>query len=227
MEVGSKTLLIDEDTCATNFMIRDEKMIELVAPNKEPITPFVKKVESLYNDKGVSSVLVIGGSGDYFAVADSVVMMDSYHCLDVTDRAKEIAKKCNNSISTDGAPFGNLVQRYPIGKVFVTTDKVLVRSKSIISYGNVELDLSGLEQIVSDSQTQAISSILRMIPKLSLNNDMNIKEILSELERKLDSGGLDELSPGILHGGLARPRPVEIAGAINRLRCNKSIIQRK
>ena len=64
-----------------------------------------------------------------------------------------------------------------------------------------------------------------MIPTLSTKNDMNMNEILSEVERQLDSVGLDELIPGFLHGGLTRPRPVEIAGAIIRLKTNESITQ--
>ncbi|KAI2512327.1 putative ATPase of the ABC class [Fragilaria crotonensis] len=91
IEMGTNLLLFDEDTCATNFMIRDKKMMQLVSADKEPITPFVHKVRSLFEDHSVSSILVIGGSGDYFSVADTVVMMDTYKCFDVTARAKEIA----------------------------------------------------------------------------------------------------------------------------------------
>ena len=84
----------------------------------------------------------------------------------MTDRAKEVAKKWNHSISSDSGSFG-FVQRNTIIKAFISTDKVAVRSKSIISYGRIKLDLLGFEQIVSDSQTQSFSIILLMIPKLS------------------------------------------------------------
>ena len=87
-----KLLLIDEDTSATNFMIRDERMQELVTKEKEPITPFVDKVKQLHRDLGVSTILVMGGSGDYFDVADTVIMMDNYQPRCVTQRAKEIAQ---------------------------------------------------------------------------------------------------------------------------------------
>ncbi|CAE7711012.1 unnamed protein product, partial [Symbiodinium pilosum] len=93
LEIGCSTLLVDEDTCATNFMIRDEKMKALVAPDKEPITAFVCKVRSLLEEHGVSTVLVVGGSGDFFSVADSVIMMDEYVAKDVTKRAREIGQK--------------------------------------------------------------------------------------------------------------------------------------
>jgi predicted ABC-class ATPase len=89
--MGGDLLLIDEDTCATNFMIRDNKMMFLVAPEKEPITPFLQKARSMYEAHGVSCIPVIDGSGDYFDVADTVVMMDCYNCLDLTSKAKELA----------------------------------------------------------------------------------------------------------------------------------------
>src|SRR5699024_8484501 len=91
LESGSRLMLIDEDTSATNFMIRDARMQQLIAPDKEPITPFSEKVKPLYEDKGVSTILIVGGSGDYFDVADRVLMMDEYRLKDVTTAAKEIA----------------------------------------------------------------------------------------------------------------------------------------
>ncbi|UCC91601.1 MAG: ABC-ATPase domain-containing protein, partial [Candidatus Aenigmatarchaeota archaeon] len=73
LEAGAQALLIDEDTSATNFMIRDHRMQELVSKDKEPITPFIDKARQLHKDFGVSTILVIGGSGDYFDVADHVI----------------------------------------------------------------------------------------------------------------------------------------------------------
>merc|ERR1712039_1030818 len=93
LELGCKAMLIDEDTCATNFMIRDAPMVELVAPEKEPITPFIKRVRPLFDDLGVSTVMVIGGSGDFFPIADTVVCMERYQATDVTEEAKRIAEK--------------------------------------------------------------------------------------------------------------------------------------
>ena len=91
IEAGSHLLLVDEDTCATNFMIRDARMQALVAADKEPITPFISRVRNLFEQEGISSILVIGGSGDYFDVCDFVVMMDSYTPQDRTQEAKQIA----------------------------------------------------------------------------------------------------------------------------------------
>ena len=137
-------------------MIRDDKMMKLVAPEKEPITPFIRKVRSLYNEHGISSILVIGGSGDYFDVADNVIMMDCYKCFDVTERAKQIvasAPQPDKHLSSDPIPFGTIRPRYARGNSFQANGKVAVRSKDTISYGEVDLDLSTLEQLVTKSQT--------------------------------------------------------------------------
>ena len=218
-------------------MIRDDKMIALVAPDKEPITPFVKKVRSLFEEKGVSSILVIGGSGDYFDVAGTVVMMSDYQCVDVTSLAMDIvashSEQSKSSVSTRNAaaaptptpPFGNVAKRYPRGEAFRPNNKVAVRSKSVLSYGDIDLNLSGLEQIVTLSQTQAISSILQTVPSLLATKKLSLSEIMQLLEKRFDDGGLDELDRGSFNGSMARPRIFEIAGAINRLRSENSITQ--
>ncbi|NES82922.1 MAG: ABC-ATPase domain-containing protein, partial [Moorea sp. SIO2B7] len=93
LEAGTELLLVDEDTAATNFMIRDRRMQELIAKDKEPITPFIDKVQQLYTEYGVSTILVMGGSGDYFDVADTVIAMDNFQPQDVTEKAQLIAEK--------------------------------------------------------------------------------------------------------------------------------------
>ena len=210
---------MDEDTCATNFMIRDDKMMQLVAKDKEPITPFIHKIRSLYEDHGVSSVLVIGGSGDYFDVSDTVVMMDCYKCIDVTGRAKEIAAAAGRPTRHEELtrmPFGTVTPRCLVGSAFKPNDKVNVRSKTVVSYGGVDLDLSGLEQIAGVCQTNSISLSLQRLAILSAGG--TLREVLAILAASFDRGGLDVLAPGQFHGGLARPRLFEIAAAANRLR---------
>jgi len=93
IEAGGEVLLIDEDTSATNFMIRDHRMQELISKDKEPITPFIDKVRKLYIDYGISTVLVMGGSGDYFDIADYVICMIEYLPYDMTEKAKKISEK--------------------------------------------------------------------------------------------------------------------------------------
>ena len=98
LECYSKLLLIDEDTSATNFMIRDERMQKLVAQEKEPITPLLYRIRELYDEQSVSSIIVMGGSGDYFYIADTVIMMDTYQPHDVTQRAKNLANSIDHQM---------------------------------------------------------------------------------------------------------------------------------
>ena len=90
LEAGARLFLVDEDTSATNFMVRDALMQKVVARDKEPITPFVERVRDLYERAGVSTVLVAGSSGAFFAVADRVIQMDCYRAFDITERVRKV-----------------------------------------------------------------------------------------------------------------------------------------
>ena len=92
VEAEAGVLLLDEDTCATNLMVRDERMRAMVPGEREPITPFVDRVGALYTERGVSSILVTGGSGAFLDVADLVIAMDAYRAVDVTDRARQVVR---------------------------------------------------------------------------------------------------------------------------------------
>ncbi len=228
--MGAKTLLIDEDTCATNFMIRDDKMMELVHKDNEPITPFLYKVKAL-SKQGISVILVVGSCGDFFDVADTTILMDSYSCHDVTTRAKQIASSLatnNGALAASRASFGNVTPRCPVGTAFNPNHgKITVRTKTLIAYGDVELDLSGLEQIVSKEQTNSIALALQRLTALESGSKMTIFQVLTQLNALLDHEGLEALTNGQFDGSLARPRTFEIAGAINRLRVNESFVQLK
>lgn len=113
LEQQSSLLLLDEDTCATNFMIRDTLMQRLVAREKEPITPFIASVREIYEQLGTSVIMVIGSAGDYFAVADTVLMMDHYRPVDVTDRAKAIATEAAAGVSAIPAAGPNSPPQLP------------------------------------------------------------------------------------------------------------------
>ncbi|MGC1393827.1 MAG: ABC-ATPase domain-containing protein, partial [Coleofasciculaceae cyanobacterium] len=114
LEAGAKLLLVDEDTAANNFMIRDYRMQQLIAKANEPITPFIDKVRQLYNDYGVSTILVMGGSGDYFEVADRVIAMENFQPQDVTEKAKAIAQANIMERTPEGGEnFGKITSRVP------------------------------------------------------------------------------------------------------------------
>ena len=221
LEMGTGCLLVDEDTSATNFMVRDHRMQLLVARDREPITPFIDRVRGLYRELGVSSVLVLGGSGDYFDVADTVIMMDTYLPLDVSAEANRIAREIPTGRATESGkgfplPAGRIPDPASIdprrrGKVRVRT-----RGTSTIQFGSEDIDLSLVEQLVDPSQVSAVGDILVYAKKYMGGS---LARTLDRVEEDLDRGGLEVISPFRGHpGDYARPRMMEVAAAINRLR---------
>ncbi len=224
LEAGSRLLLMDEDTSATNFMIRDGRMQALVAKAKEPITPFIDKVRQLHRDLGVSTVLVMGGSGDYFDVADTVIMMDEYVPKDKTAEARRVAEDFSTRRSFEGGEsFGTVRDRRPFpGSIDPRRGprkkvKIAAKSRNLIGFGEEWIDLSAVEQLVDISQTRAIGDILHFALSNYIDGKRTLGEILDLVEVDLDREGLDAVS-GYLKGNLARPRRYEIAAALNRLR---------
>jgi predicted ABC-class ATPase len=208
-------------------MMRDDKMVQLVHKNKEPITPFLYKAKTLAK-QGISVILVVGSCGDFFDVGDTTILMDCFTCHDVTAHAKQIAatRPANSgALAASVASFGSVTPRCPVGAAFKPTGKVTVRSKTVVTYGDVELDLSALEQLVSRQQTNAITLAIQRLTTLPSDSKMTIFQVLTQLNGLLDREGLDSISTGQFDGSLARPRTFEIAQAINRLRVKGSFRQ--
>ena len=218
VEAGATCLLFDEDTCATNFMIRDDKMRQLVDDDDEPITPFVDRVRHLYENHGVSSVLVMGGTGDYFKVSDAVIVMKDYKPIDATDRAKELG----------GQPSRNLLQppTYFTPRRLISNPaegRCSVRSKTVIAFGdNNDLDISALAQIIELTQVNAILATLVHFNSLDQPRPLpaTFATAIANLHDDLDTLHLDVLNTayGGITGDLAQPRRLDIAAALNRLR---------
>jgi predicted ABC-class ATPase len=224
LEMKSELLLVDEDTSATNFMIRDARMQELVAKGKEPITPFVDKVRQLYHEVDVSTVLVIGGSGDYFDVADTVIMMDEYKPFEVTKQAKAIAQKVPSQRKVEADEgFGAISQRIIVAESFNANrgnkEKVDAKGLHKIIFGRHDIDLSFVEQLVDPSQTRAIAMMLKYLGKHDVDGRASIGQLIDHLYQKIHIHGLDVISPyaGQHPGDLALPRKLEVAAAVNRL----------
>jgi len=222
LEVGCKLLLMDEDTSATNFMIRDKRMQELVSKDREPITPFIDKVRQLYDELGVSTILVLGGSGDYFDVADRVICMVEYLPHDVTAAAKEIARKYDTGRSREGGEeFGRITQRIPRAGSFDPSKgkrevKISPKGLHSIMFGTSHIDLGQVEQLVDVSQTRAIGDAIHYATRL-MDGKKTLGEIVDEVMRDIDEKGLDVLSQFPV-GDYAVFRKFELAAAINRLR---------
>lgn len=228
VEVGATVLLIDEDTSATNFMVRDARMQQLVKKSQEPITPFVDRVKELYRDHGVSTILVMGGCGDYFDVADTVIMMQEYQPVDVTDHAKTIGTTHPTQRAVEvTSVLPDLEPRVLIptsidasrGRREVHID---ARGVEALIFGHETVDLSAVEQIVDPSQVRAIGYGMYVAAQQMMDGKRNVTEVLKLLMRKFEQEDLDWLSPfgtqGHHPGNFAKPRSFEIASAINRLR---------
>ncbi len=222
LEAGARVLLMDEDTCATNMMIRDERMRRLVADDREPITPFVDRVRRLYEEHGVSTILVMGGTGDYFGVADTVIMMDSYEARDVTPIARALGTPGQDSARVISRPFSLPAGRRPVpaslnaarGRRSVAID---AKGTGMIRYGEELIDVSGVEQLVDPGQTGAVGPWIERFGSRS-DATMTILEGLRAVGRDVAEKGLDVLDRRGA-GRLAQPRILEVAAALNRLRC--------
>lgn len=225
LEAGCKVLLIDEDTSATNFMIRDARMQQLVSKDKEPITPFIDRVRQLYEEHKVSTILVIGGSGDYFDVADNVIMMDEYIPFDVTLKAKEISNSIKNMRKSQiDDNFNYITPRYikkqGLNPLADKKEKVDTKGLHTIIYGTGIINLSFVEQLVDESQTRSIAYMIRYIHNKLLKDSAPLHDVIDMLYRDIDEKGLDIISPyfGKHPGDLALPRKLELSAAINRMR---------
>ncbi len=216
-------LLVDEDTAATNFMIRDRRMQALIAKDKEPITPFIDKVKQLYADYGVSTILVMGGSGDYFDVADTVISMDNFEAYDVTKKAKEIANNYSTSRAAEGGEsFGEITQRVPVPASLDPSRgrrdvRVKVRDVDELAFGTEEIDLGAVEQIVDRGQLRAIASAMVYAKQEYMDGKRTLSEIIDLVMADIDAQGMDILS-SFPEGDFAMFRRFELAAAINRLR---------
>ena len=229
VEAGASVVLIDEDTAATNFMIRDRKMQALIARDKEPITPFVDKVRQLYDDYGISTILVVGGSGDYFAVADTVIAMEDYQPRIVTQQAKEIAQSDHHRRRSEGGQhFGSITQRavlpdsLPPGKGN-RLPKVKARLDTL-TLGYESIDLRAVEQIIEAHQVRAIAQAILYAQQYYFDGKIPLSQVLDRVMEDIEGGGLDALAVGLtperpfISGDLAEFRRFELAAAINRLR---------
>lgn len=222
LEVGCSTLIVDEDTCATNFMMRDNRMAKLV--HTEPITPFLHRVRSLFNEREASTILVAGSCGDFFDVADTVIKMEEYKCQDVTSIAKQICMDIprNNTYQiSDTFPTKQSCRRVD-SSCLKPKGKVKADRERGIMFGETEIDLSFVEQLVDASQTRFImDSLVYLGDKCTGLNSVN--SLLNQLEESLSSSSmsscLDLVAPfGEPNGAYAMARKHEIAAALNRLR---------
>lgn len=230
IEAGSRLLLIDEDTSATNFMVRDELMQKIVVREKEPITPFLERAKDLYEKADISTILVVGSCGSYFYIADKVIQMDSYKALDITEGTKKILEDTVSPIVR--APgfclpddkrkidLSGCIQKRKTyhGNGYVEERlKIKRMGKTAFSIGKENLDLRYVEQLVDEEQTQTLACLLRYAKENYKDQESNLKEIVKALENILKTKGLSGIcDKGNVPSGLAMPRAQEIFACFNR-----------
>lgn len=212
LAAGSTVLLIDEDTSATNFMVRDGRMAQLVSDEKEPITPFIRKIRSLYQDLGVSTILVAGSSGDYLSVADTVLQMDCYRICDVTEKAHALAQELKEE-KADTVRW----LRKPVRKKEI--EKIRVHGWDSLSIDKSEIDLRYLEQVADESQTAALGYIIQYILTRAADGRKTPDTLSEEIAKKLDAEGILSITPKNYSAGpSAMVRKQEILACLCRYR---------
>ena len=221
IEAGTSLLLIDEDTCATNFMIRDELMQRVVHRDQEPITPFIERVRPIYEDCCISSVIVAGSSGSYFHIADQIIQMDCYVPSDITDLAKKEAQ--NFPLESQPLPMPALpdFDRRPAGGLLKAQDRIKMKTlgKDAFSLNRDTVDLRYVEQLTDSEQTTALSYCLRYALLTLCDGRKDLRAVVAALEKQILEKGMESLGGSTKsNADMALPRPQEIFACFNRFR---------
>lgn len=222
MEAGAKAFLIDEDTSATNFMVRDELMQRVIHRNMEPITPFIERVRELYEKFGISTIIVAGSSGAYFEVADVIVQMDRYVPKEITELAKEAAKHYPGlQLPKDRAElpsFDRKIRNNP-GLKNKGRIKIKTMGKDGVMLNHETIDLRYVEQLMDSEQLNSLGNIVKYLEENVFNGRKTLGQAIEELQNQLDAQGLKAICDGgYLPGNLAMPRKQEIYACLNRYR---------
>ncbi len=224
VDSGAETLLIDEDTSATNFMVRDALMQSVIAKEKEPITPFIDQAVKLYRQQGVSVILVAGSSGAYFYIADKILQMDTYRALDITEQVREICpegEKPAESTENAGNSWKQTGRMLRVGRIEKKHDQIKVKQfgKDSFSIGRDTVELKYVEQIADSEQTTTLSHVMKYIAEqLEKNPKQEIGRLLEHVCQRMEKEGPGALCRGSVPGNLAEVRRQEIYACINRYR---------
>ncbi len=241
-EAGAKAFLIDEDTSATNFMLRDELMQQIISRDKEPITPFIERARALYEKAQISTVMVAGSSGAYFYIADTIVQMDCYRPFDITERTKEACSRFGEDPTADAPGFKLPAE----GRKLVTSGtgkagrngrpgdrggdgrggrgrderiKTKTHGKDTLQVGREEVDLRFVEQLIHNEQTAALAQIVRYCVEKQLFARHSVKQIVDIVMEEIDRGGLPAVSDSSYAAmGLCMPRRQEVFACLDRYR---------
>lgn len=222
IEAGTSLFLIDEDTSATNFMIRDELMQRVIHREMEPITPFIERIREMYEEYGISTIIVAGSSGAYFHIADRIIQMERYIPKDITALAKQEAEKFPAISSPEQKAKKPDFARCPRpDKAFQGNERIKMKTmgKEAVMINRDTIDLRYVEQITDSEQVTALGYCVRYAQKHLLDGKKNLQQIASELEEVMEKKSLAaicENSSSI--ACMAMPRRQEIFACFDRYR---------
>ena len=223
VECGSKTLLMDEDTCATNFMVRDALMQKIVSEEEEPITPFSDRMRALYEQSGISTILVAGSSGAFFSQADTIIQMDQYEPKDVTDKVRKIVPFQERKSDTSVVVCPNQDRRLPRPGSDFKEQRGRIKHKNLgtegFLIGHGETDLRLVEQLADKEQSECLACTFLWLAKGEMNGRKNVAALVNDWEQVFRKEGFGMYREnGQISGNMAKPRKEELAAAISRCR---------
>lgn len=239
MEAGSHLFLLDEDTSATNFMVRDAFMQQVIQREKEPITPFLERAEDLYKKAGISTILVAGSSGAFFHIADTIIQMDNYVPKDITASVKKLCSQYplpSVSVTDFQLPHSHRIMSRPAESSkrlrhnsrgnHSDSDatrperlKTRISGTDSFSLGKQKIDLRYTEQLIDTEQTAALGLLLKYAVEHLADGRRTLPEIVQFLWKNLSSHGLSFFTENQkISCGYAIPRIQEIYACLNRYR---------
>ena len=224
MEAGSRLFLIDEDTSATNFMVRDELMQQVIRREKEPITPFLERAGELYEQAGISTILVAGSSGAFFYIADHILCMDCYRPVDITDSVKELCGK-HTAPRTKAPDFGipqfqRVLPPYRRKEARGGHDHMKTKSFGLESFSldKESVNVRYLEQLTDPEQTAALAALLRYGLEQVMDGKKSVQQTVNLIWNTLEKSGWEPFGGSYVPCGLAKPRIQELYASLNRFR---------
>lgn len=223
LEVGAGCLLLDEDTSATNFLIRDARVQALIARDDEPITPLIDRVRALHREAGVSSILVVGGSGDYFEVADTVIGLREYRPYEATADARRLVEAIPTRRVAEAQVWQPPRPRVPDPETIDARrgrKPAAVRAFSTerLEFGRERIDTSAVTQLVEEAQLRAIGRAMALAREEGIaGGETPVETVVARVMEMLERDGLDRLDRWPL-GDMAEFRVHELAAVLNRLR---------
>lgn len=222
MEAGTKVFLIDEDTSATNFMIRDDLMQRVVSRDAEPIIPFIDRIRDLYDTYGISTILVAGSCGSYFHKSDYIVQMKKYTPIEITAFAKKEAEHypylTADAPAADAPNFRRIVKQ---DAAFAREPKLKIRTDGTdgFSVNKSEVDMRYVEQLVDSEQLTSLAYMIKSMKLHDFDGKKTLQEAVGGIYKQIETKGFSVFAGGeYLPGNLAMPRPQELYAAINRCR---------